>query len=109
MTYLAVSISGRNLSQFEQRLAEASQAGAEMLELRVDYLDNLTPEAVAPILAAARQSHLPTILTCRDKTEGGIGTWSQKIRTQILIEAITAGVEFVDCEFANFTGPTKAA
>ena len=34
------------------------------VELRVDYLDNLTPEAVAPILAAARQSHLPTILTC---------------------------------------------
>lgn len=109
MTYLAVSISGQNLSQFEQRIAQASQAGAEMLELRVDYLDNLTPEAIPPILAAARQSHLPTILTCRDKAEGGVGTWSQKIRTKIIVEAIKSGVEFVDCEFANFTGPTKAA
>lgn len=105
MTYLAVSICGQDISDFEARFQPALAAGAEMLELRLDYLAELSSEAVAKIISAARGFKLPLIATCRDATQGGQGNWNLKHRTEILIAAIGAGTDFVDCEFSNFTHP----
>ena len=41
MTYLAVPIAAENLDQAKQQIKTAKAAGAEMLELRTDYLENL--------------------------------------------------------------------
>ena len=105
MTYLAVSICGQDISDFEARLQPAAAAGAEMLELRFDYLAEPNTEAVTKITSAARRFQLPLIATCRDGGQGGQGNWNLKHRTQILVAAIEAGADFVDCEFSNFTHP----
>jgi 3-dehydroquinate dehydratase/shikimate dehydrogenase len=102
MTYLAVSIQGQSKAEFENRLKSAKAAGAEMLELRMDYLADLTPPAVVDLIESARRTGLPVIVTCRDSRQGGAGSWDLKQRTDVLLEAVRAGADFIDCEFDNF-------
>ncbi len=102
MTYLAVSIQASTVSQFEQRLLAAKTAGAQMLELRTDYLEHLDTQSVRHMVDFSRTLGLPVIVTCRDSAEGGVGNWPQDLRTAVLLEAIDAGAEYIDCEFANF-------
>lgn len=110
MTYLTVSICGRDLSDFETQLETAVKAGAEMLELRLDYLAEPRAATASAMVTAARQTRLPVIATCRDGAEGGQGKWDCARRTDILTAAIAAGADFADCEFRNFTsnGSRKA-
>ena len=41
MTYLTVPISGKDLKSCKEQISSAVKAGAEMLELRTDYIDSL--------------------------------------------------------------------
>lgn len=88
---------------------ESVRAGAEMIELRVDYLENLSKGEVVKLVCAARESigaTVPVIVTCREKKEGGAIEYPDKLRVETLCEAIKAGAEFVDFEFANFLETT---
>jgi 3-dehydroquinate dehydratase/shikimate dehydrogenase len=105
MTYLAVPIQGQSASQCEDRLKSAKQAGAEMVELRTDYLTNLSSKVVAGLIRLAHQLSLPVMATCRDPKQGGTGNWNLKQRTDILIEAVRAGADFIDYEYDNFIHP----
>jgi len=108
MTYLAVPISAESLDRASRQIEEAVAAGAEMLELRTDYLDRLDPGSVAALLAKAKEaipSSTPVIVTCRDLREGGAGPHAQSLRIEILLAAIEAGADFVDLEYANFLRP----
>ncbi len=91
------------MSEFEARFQPAAAAGAEMLELRFDYLAELNDETVTKIISAAKDTQLPLIATCRDAGQGGQGNWNAKQRRETLVAAILAGADFVDCEFSNFT------
>ena len=106
MTYLAVPISAESLDRASRQIREAISAGAEMLELRTDYLDRLGRDSAAALIAEARNSiptPVPVIVTCRDPREGGAGHHPQSLRIEILLAAIGAGADFIDLEFANFT------
>jgi 3-dehydroquinate dehydratase/shikimate dehydrogenase len=103
MTYLTVPISAKNVNEASTQIECACSAGAEMLELRMDYLTELTTSAVKTLLAQIHARHLPAIVTCRDTAEGGNGSWPLDMRLSILLEAIACGADFIDCEFANFT------
>jgi 3-dehydroquinate dehydratase/shikimate dehydrogenase len=102
MTYLAVPISAGDVTVAGRQIESATAAGAEMLELRTDYLNELNTDALKSLLAHAKATKLLVIVTCRDKAQGGVGDWSLKLRTKILVEAIKAGADFVDCEYDNF-------
>ena len=74
MTYLAVPIAAKNLDQAKQQIKTAKAAGAEMLELRTDYLENLSVDLLKKLIANAQsppKSPLPVIVTCRDAQQGG--------------------------------------
>jgi 3-dehydroquinate dehydratase/shikimate dehydrogenase len=109
MTYLAVPISAGSIITADRQIESATAAGAEMLELRTDYLNELNTDALKSLLARAKATKLPVIVTCRDKAQGGVGDWPLKLRTQILVEAIKAGADFVDCEYDNFLAPDTQA
>ena len=98
MTKLTVPIAARSLEQAKQRIQAARGGGAEMLELRVDYLEDLSVELVRKLIAEARAvgKKLPLIVTCRDKRQGGAIEYPEKLRVDVLIGALRAGVEFVD-------------
>jgi 3-dehydroquinate dehydratase/shikimate dehydrogenase len=111
MTYLAVPISADSVEAAGRQIDIALAAGAQMLELRTDYLSQLSGDSVTSLIARARQSsdaRVPVIVTCRDPNEGGARPWSEEARMGILLAAIEAGAEFIDCEYANFTRKANA-
>jgi 3-dehydroquinate dehydratase/shikimate dehydrogenase len=109
MTYLAVPISAGDIAAAGRQIESATAAGVEMLELRTDYLNELNTDTLKSLLAQAKATKLPVIVTCRDKAQGGIGDWPLQLRTEILVEAIKAGADFVDCEYDNFLAPDTQA
>ncbi len=105
MTYLAVPISAQTTDRAGRQIADAVSAGAEMLELRTDYLDRLDKDSVAALVAAAKSSipaSVPVIVTCRDPREGGVGDRSEALRIEVLLAAVEAGADFIDLECVNF-------
>jgi 3-dehydroquinate dehydratase/shikimate dehydrogenase len=106
MTYLTVPISADNVEAAGRQAEEAVAAGAEMLELRTDYLRHLTIDAVKSLLGMVRGlrgERLPIAVTCRDRRDGGVGDWPEKLRIDVLLSALEAGADYIDCEYANFT------
>ncbi len=105
MTYLAVPIAAPNLEQASQQIKTALAAGAEMLELRTDYLEGLNVDLAKELIAAAKSAgggKLPIIVTCRDIRQGGKIAYPLRLRLDILVAALKAGAEFVDFEYDNF-------
>jgi 3-dehydroquinate dehydratase/shikimate dehydrogenase len=105
MTYLTVPITASNLEQANQQIKQALSAGAEALELRTDYLEDLTIEQVKKAVAEAKAiagPKVPIIVTSRDKHQGGVIDYSMRLRVEVLTTALKAGVEFIDFEYDNF-------
>jgi 3-dehydroquinate dehydratase/shikimate dehydrogenase len=76
-----------------------------MLELRTDYFECLSADLVKKLIAEIKSSDdkpLPIIVTCRDKQQGGVLAYPQKLRVDVLIAALKAGAEFIDFEYDNF-------
>jgi 3-dehydroquinate dehydratase/shikimate dehydrogenase len=103
MTYLAVPIAGKDLKSCKEQIT-AAKNGAEMLELRTDYIDSLDVNKLKELIAAAKQTGLAIIVTCRDSSQGGQNNLPDALRRQILVEAIKLGADLIDCELANFQG-----
>jgi 3-dehydroquinate dehydratase/shikimate dehydrogenase len=105
MTYLCVPIFVRDAEQTRRDVALAAEAGAEMVELRIDHLgnkDELTDtiaEQIAGILAA---STLPAIVTCRPTWEGGYSELPDGARLRFLRTASDQGAAYVDIELKSY-------
>ncbi len=104
-TKLAIPIAAKDLEQAKKQVKAAISAGAEILELRVDYLKDLSFEMVQNLIVFVKNAgpeQLPVIVTCRDQREGGVIDYPQKLRVDVLICALKAGAEFIDFEYDNF-------
>jgi len=102
MTYLTIPICGRDLQSCREQISSAVSADAQMLELRSDYLDSLDTNKLKELIANAKKTNLPFIVTCRDSSQGGQNNLPAPLRKQILIDAIKNGADLIDCEFVNF-------
>ena len=102
MTYLTVPIAAKDLGQAGEQVKSAQAGGAEMLELRTDYLAELNTDTLKALASCAKATKLPIIVACRDKTQGGVGNWPLELRTEILVEALNYGADFIDCEYDSF-------
>jgi len=100
MTYLAVPILCERPTQTQKAVRRAVELGAEMIELRLDYLIEPGVEAVEAIVKAARGCQKPVIATCRWHGEGGQFKGSEQERGKLLAGAIEAGADYVDIELA---------
>jgi len=106
MTYLAVPISAESAEAAGRQIETALAAGAQMIELRTDYLLQLSGDCVKRLIAQVRESsgpRVPVIVTCRDSREGGAMPYPEETRLETLLAALEAGADFVDFEYANFT------
>jgi 3-dehydroquinate dehydratase type I len=86
-TKLAVPIAARNIDQAGTQIESARTAGADIIELRTDYLENLNVDLVKQLIAEVKSSgdkKLSVIVTCRDKQQGGAIDYPQKLRVDIL-------------------------
>lgn len=102
MTYLTVPIAAGDVRQAKKQIDAAVKARAEMLELRLDYIDKLTHEKAVKLIEYVKKTSLPVIATCRDKLEGGCGNYPVELRTNVLTTALDAGADFIDFEYQNF-------
>lgn len=105
MSYLTVSIFAQDRESFFRQLERACSQGAEAIEIRADALTQPDVESVLEMARAVQKAKLPVIVTCRDKNEGGFQEIDFSARLSILKEAIVAGADFVDVEYANFKHP----
>ena len=102
-TRLTIPISGADLDSAKEQIKAAAKAGAEMLELRTDYLQGLTTDLVKQLIGQAKGiAELPIIVTCRDKSQGGAKKYPLQLRLDVLVTAAEAGAEFIDFEYENF-------
>jgi 3-dehydroquinate dehydratase/shikimate dehydrogenase len=104
-TILTVPIAATNYDQAKRQIKAAKAAGAEMLELRTDYLENLSLDLVEKLIAETKSGtkrRLPVIVTCRDIRQGGAIDYPLQLRIDVLTTALKAGAEFIDFEYENF-------
>ena len=80
-----------------RRAAEDACEGADLVELRVDALQDLDLEGLR------RAGTRPLILTCRTQREGGVFQGSERERLEILRRAMGLGFDFVDIELDSFS------
>src|SRR6266566_8316438 len=101
MTRLCVPIFVKTMDQAKRDVALAAEAGADLVELRIDSLANSLKdhEVVQTII---RERMLPLIVTCRPISEGGRSELNTDDRGQLSMAAAEAGVEYFDIERAAF-------
>lgn len=94
---IAVAIGAATTLEAKRRLVEAaSVSGADLAELRLDYLEDYRPGHTLRELLADRS--LPVIVTNRPLREGGRSAGDEPARLRALREAVDLGAELVDVE-----------
>lgn len=96
MTHLCVAIAVQTPEQTLADISAAEQAGAGLVELRIDRLTD--GDAVEAIV---KQAAIPCIVTCRPTWEGGHSELDDQARAQLLQQAIDAGASYVDVELKS--------
>ena len=93
MTYLCVPIFVTDFDKARRDIATAIEAGAEMIELRID---DQTDAAVVGSLLKSRVV-CPIIVTCRPVWEGGRSNLDDPHRAELL-NAVAQWADYVDLE-----------
>ena len=88
-----ITVAAPTTAELRRRRDAASQAGADIVELRLDSVSD--PDVTAAL--AGRMS--PVIVTCRPEWEGGAFKDDEAERKKILDCALQRGAEYVDLEF----------
>jgi len=101
-TKLIVPIAAKNLEGAGEQVKAAVAAGAEAVELRTDYLENLTALLVKKLVGESKAAGVPVIVTCRDRRQGGARDYPEQLRVVVLVSALGAGAGFIDFEYENF-------
>ncbi len=97
-TRLICPLTATNANAMRRDMFAAATAGANAVELRLDYLTpHPTKQDIAELLTDAP---VETIVTCRPTAEGGCFTGSEPDRLALLTEAIRHGADWVDVEAA---------
>ena len=94
MTDIAVPIFIKPGLDLEQAFGEATDAGADLLELRCDQATEKL------LLEAIDEAPLPVIVTVRPTWEGGRHDGPESKRIDLLEAAMEAGADYIDLELA---------
>ncbi|MEO6436458.1 MAG: type I 3-dehydroquinate dehydratase [Tepidisphaeraceae bacterium] len=97
MTQLCVAIFVKDVAQARREIALAAEAGADMVELRVDQFHNR-----AELATLVDTSVLPTIVTCRPKWEGGESDLAEEDRWSLFVDTAVHNAAYVDIEMATY-------
>jgi len=90
---IAVSIPARTVSEASVMVRRAKRLGADLAEIRLDYL-----EGDAPVEKLARAEEVPLIATFRSSKNRGTRSSEKAERTEALITAAEAGFSYIDVE-----------
>src|SRR5688500_9195417 len=88
---LCETVTGRSMTELVA--ARDAVSGADLVELRLDGVNNVDVDA------ALRARRLPAVVTCRPAWEGGRFEGDEDARRTVLLRALDLGAEFVDVEW----------
>lgn len=100
MTKVAAVILADRAAEMEKQARAALRRGADLVELRLDHLDDLTPGAVK---ALAHAFGPKAIATLRSGEQGGARVLPDERREEILAAACRLGFSYVDVELQTDT------
>ncbi|KAF2287934.1 hypothetical protein GH714_003324 [Hevea brasiliensis] len=95
-TLICAPVIAESVDQMLTQMKKAQELGADLVEIRVDFLKNFSPRQNLEVLI--KQSPLPTLITYRPKWEGGEYDGQESKRQEALRLAIELGSDFVDVE-----------
>lgn len=94
---ICTPVIGNTLEKFLENLQKIQKI-SKFVELRVDYIKNLSETNVETI---KENTKVDSIFTCRKKEEGGFFEGTEEERRAILKKAIDAQFDFVDIELST--------
>jgi 3-dehydroquinate dehydratase/shikimate dehydrogenase len=100
MTHLCVAIFVRDIAQAKRDIAAAAEAGADLVELRVDTYANDHDE----LSNLVRDAVIPCVVTCRAKWEGGECELNDQDRIPF-VERVAEQAAYIDLELRAKRGP----
>src|SRR5438094_277002 len=89
---LCETVTARSMA--ELRAARDAVRDADMVELRLDGVRDVD------VAGALEGRRVPVLVTCRPTWEGGLFDGTEEERRRVLEQAIAAGAEYVDVEWA---------
>lgn len=95
---ICVPIIAKNKKEALTAIGKATVQGADILELRADFLKDMNASTLKTLIAAAK---LPMIITIRIPEEGGQWQGTEKDRVKYLLQAAKYGADFIDIELAK--------
>ncbi len=99
MTKLCVPLTGATCERMMEDLQAAQAAGADMVELRLDYLHDHSELAIRSLMAAADRFPGEVIVTCRLASEGGHWDGDESQRVSLIELAGLCGADYIDFEY----------
>lgn len=95
-TLICAPIMAESVDQMLVQMKRAKELGADLAEVRVDFLKNFSPRN--DLEALIKQCPLPTLITYRPKWEGGQYDGDENKRQKALQLAMELGADFIDIE-----------
>lgn len=95
-TLICAPIMAESVDQMLVQMKRAKELGADLAEVRVDFLRNFSPRN--DLEALIKQCPLPTLITYRPKWEGGQYDGDENKRQKALQIAMELGADFIDIE-----------
>ncbi len=92
---IAIPITSRTVDGALKDIGAACKAGADVVELRLDYVSGLDEAGLRRMVDAVGVSK---IVTVRRKVDGGCFSGTEKERVGLLLTACRFGVDYVDVE-----------
>ncbi len=94
---LCVPIIETDVNSFINKIKEVQEVNVDLIELRIDYLDNIS-EVLDQILQV--KSNKPYILTIRKASEGGKSSLDENTRMNLFLKAMDR-VNYIDVEYSS--------
>lgn len=95
-TMICAPVMAENVDQMLLMMRKAKELGADLVEVRIDYLKNFSPHHDLQILI--KQCPLPTLITYRPTWEGGQFDGDETRRQAALRQAVELGADYIDIE-----------
>jgi 3-dehydroquinate dehydratase type I len=101
MTRICVSITEANVKDAIESIGKAKELGADLIELRMDYLGKLNDGMIGDLIDTV---DIPKIATLRKADEGGFYKGEESGRINFLLTALSFGAQYIDLEVSTDVG-----
>ena len=97
---ICVPLPVERLSGLTSMIKRAENAGADLIEIRLDYLKD-TQSQLDTVKEVISQVSVPLIATNREHSQGGKRVQKEELRVQTLVKAAEIGFQYVDIELTT--------